>query len=304
MEPVCVTGGDDKFFLHLLLLIASFRRHCPDRRLEVCDFGLDPRRRDYLAHHVDILPMPPALREVPAVLYRKAALIDYLAGLSCEAVMWIDTDTMLTADAPTELMDLAQQRGAELVCSAEPETIESMIARLLRKGHASASEFATLVANAGLDGALPYLNSGMFICRSREFLAAWKDTAFAIPRHVLFEQNAFNLVAHRRPGLFPVEGAEWNCLDANLPGVRRATDGRWVDERGRRVRLIHCTSDTGQFQERTITVTLNDASGRFQGWLRVLTNPALRDLQIELINIVARDLPLLAAHGLTEPSGS
>lgn len=300
MRLACVTGGDDRYFLHLLLLIASFRRHCRGRQLLVCDFGLDPRRRGFLERHVQLLPLPAGL-EVRHVWDKKAALLRYLAGEPFDAMLWIDTDAMLVADAPGELERIATGSDEALYCCAEDQTIEGFIAQQRAKPEGLVEHFAEAAARMGVPGDRPYLNSGFFLCRSREFLAAWERLARSLPLHVLFEQNAFNLLAHSTVGFHGLERSQWNCSNADLDRVRRAAGGACITDRGEPVRVIHCTTNSRNIDVLDTRIEFEGGKTGLTGMLRVPMNPAIRALQQELIEFVASELPALKAHGLIEP---
>lgn len=300
MRLACVTGGDDRYFLHLMLLIASFRRHCPGRQLLVCDFGLDERRCGFLARHVRLLPLPPHF-EARHVWDKKAALGRYLADEPFDAMIWIDTDAMLVADAPGELARIAGASDTQLYCCAEALSIEGFIAQQRAKPEGLVEHFAEAAARLRVAGERPYLNSGFFLCRSREFLAAWERLARSLPLHVLFEQNAFNLVAHGTVGFHGLDRSEWNCSNADLDRVRRAAGGGFVTDRGEPVRVIHCTTSSRNIDVLDTRIELEGGRTCLTGMLRVPMNPALRALQQELIEFVAAELPALEAHGLLEP---
>jgi hypothetical protein len=301
MRLACVTGGDDRYFLHLLLLIASFRRHCRGRTLYVCDFGLDPRRRAFLERHVRLLPLPADLPAPRHVWDKKAALLRYLAAEPFDAMLWIDTDAMLAADAPGELERIASEGDDALYCCAEALTIAGFIAQQRAKPEGLVEHFAEAAARMGVPGDRPYLNSGFFLCRSREFLAAWERLARALPLHVLFEQNAFNLVAHGTVGFHGLERSAWNCSNADLDRVRRAAGGACVTDRGEPVRVIHCTTNSRNIDVLDTRIDFEGGKSCLTGMLRVPVNPALRALQQELIEFVASELPALKAQGLVEP---
>lgn len=293
MRLACVTGGDDRYFLHLLLLIASFRRHARGRRLLVCDFGLDERRRGFLARYVRLLPLPAGL-EPRHVWDKKAALGRYLADEPFDAMVWIDTDAMLVADAAGELETIAAGESDALYCCAEDQTIADFIAQQRPKPEALVEHFTEAAARMGVPGDRPYLNSGFFLCRSREFLAEWERLARAMPLHVLFEQNAFNLIAHGRFGHRPLERGPWNCSNADLDRVRRA-------EGGEPVRVIHCTTNSRNIEVLDTRIEFDGGRTSLTGMLRVPFNRAIAAYQQELIAFIANELPAMKAHGLVEP---
>jgi len=300
MRLACVTGGDDRYFLHLLLLIASFQRHCRGRRLLVCDFGLEARRRSFLERHVQLLPLPAGLA-ARHVWDKKAALLRYLADEPFDALIWIDTDAMLVADAPGELARIAGASDAVLYCCAEDQTIEGFIAQQRAKPEGLVEHFAEAAARLGVPGDRSYLNSGFFLCRSRDFLAAWERLARSLPLHVLFEQNAFNLLAHSTVGFHGLERSQWNCSNADLDRVRRAAGGDFVTDRGEPVRVIHCTTNSRNIDVLDTRIEFEGGRTCLSGMLRVPINPAIRALQQELIEFVASELPALKGHGLIEP---
>lgn len=298
MTLACVTGGDGKFFLHLLLLISSFRRHCPERRLHICDFGLSDSQIRFLERHAVVHPMPDELRDVPHPWYRKASLSKYLEGESFDGMVWIDADCLVTGDAAGEIAALAQAAGHDVMACAEGGSLEAFIAGHRAQGRDDISHFAEQLSRAGVAGSHQYLNSGVFWCRSCELLAAWRKLAYETPPHVLFEQNAFNTLARLAPSFGLLDGGVYNLNGARLDTCRAEGD-LIVNEAGQVVRIVHFTAGTaGNLDILTFTVRLGDKA--IKGTMRQPRNAALKELERGHLSFFVEEAEALDACGLLE----
>jgi hypothetical protein len=130
--------------------------------------------------------------------------------------------------------------------------------------------FVEALAAKGIPASSPYYNTGAVICRSVEFLLAWRAAAVATPFHTCFDQNLFNLLAHER-GRFMRLPAAWNVHGAML-GQAEAADAI----------VLHATSMRGEHH-----ATASGSLG-FQGdqihdsKLRVFRDSSLRAKQERL----------------------
>jgi hypothetical protein len=100
-------------------------------------------------------------------------------------------------------------------------------------------------AMAALNMQFPYLNSGVIICHSRDFLARWAARSDAMPVELLFEQNAFNLVAYEQPArIHFLDPWVWNLCGTAFRSAHIAPNGQSLAVFGEsgRVNVIHATS--------------------------------------------------------------
>lgn len=205
-----VTGADRCFFDHILLLMASLRRHSPGIELLVCDFGLTHQQREYFNHRSMLLDMPSHIKALHPWHY-KAALGSYVSALETEAIVWIDADMIILSDirAGTEaVLEDMKRRGAICAATSSNSLGEQLSAE--RTPH-----FAELASS--LDHRSPYVSSGIFLCRSRELFAAWERVTNTFPMEMLFEQNAFNLVTlSQSQYLHVIDTLTWNICGPQL----------------------------------------------------------------------------------------
>ena len=107
-------------FFQLLLLGESLRRHSPGLTLHVCDFGLTAPQRAYVRRRFALLDKPPDV-EVRHPWDYKARLGRYVAGISCDAVVWIDADMIVLDDIDAPLQALCEEMLADDYALAAPD---------------------------------------------------------------------------------------------------------------------------------------------------------------------------------------
>jgi hypothetical protein len=80
---------------------------------------------------------------------------------------------------------------------------------------------ARVAAQAGVDFALPYVSSGLFFCRSAEFLIRWRELTHAVADHPLFEQNMFNVALHQNlTAYLTLNCEEWQAQGPSLDQIK------------------------------------------------------------------------------------
>ena len=277
-----VTGADAKFMLMAGALRQSLLDAGWKEALHICDFGLTDRQAGSLRDAGLLLPRPRGLAAGLHPFYYKASLIDYVADLDFDLLVWIDCDMIAVDDPVVALEGLATDlatdgKSAALCADAGVESIADACGRL------EMQPFREALQRSEIDEQRPYLNTGFVAINDRRALGAWRDLAFALPVHALFEQNAFNLLAYegRCPSLL-VPAARWNVHGPLLSSARIAPDGAaWALEH--RAFLLHATSaQTSQHEIHEGAVTL--AGGTFHGQLKLFRNPGLRRLQVSALN--------------------
>ena len=302
MKVVCVTGGDSKFFLHMVLLLNSFDRYCPGYRLHICDFGLTEAEISYLRRRAEVLVMPEELRDVSHTWYRKGAIDLYLKGVAYDAVVWIDADCMVLSDVVSELAEISLRENATvLACPVFGQSIAHVIAENEQAGRGAISVFKDMVAQNGLSFDLPYVSVGVFICRSRPLLEEWRRATLVTPPHPMFEQNVFNTLIHKNRMLTVIDCDMFNVTGADLNRLTRRDDGIIVNGAGQPVRVAHMTSSVDGVLE-ILDLKISMGAKVLTGMMRRPTNPVLRAFQHSLIEPLAAEAQILDACGLLKDS--
>lgn len=302
MPPsICVvTGADYRQFEQLFLLWGSLRRYCPGLKLHVCDFGLTDPQRHFLRRKGILLEMPAGMAGRSHPWQYKAALGRYVAGQSWDAVVWLDADLIVLTDIGPLLAELyagMRERGHILAVAGTGATIGQQLT--IEK----APHFADLVARLDLDRGAIYLNSGFFLCRSAEFLRQWSTLCDTMPMEVLFEQNAFNLVALTKPGgVRIVDRFQWN-LCANHLGMTRieaSRQGAVVMGPLGPAHILHATSTNRARDLVMVTMNVTVDGIAAAASLKMIGHPAgLRDFQQQLAaEAIGADFPLLVESRL------
>jgi hypothetical protein len=284
---VVVTGADSKFVLMAGALFKSLRAAGWTGPFRICDFGLTDRQAAALRDAGLLLPRPRNLAAGLHPFYYKASLVEYVADVDFDLLVWIDSD-MIAADDPVAALHAL---AADLRRAGKPVAICADV------GAGSIAEacdrlpmqpFRDAMRRSGLGDELPYLNTGFVAIGDRSLLFAWRELAFAMPPHMLFEQNAFNFLLHSRglPALM-APAQRWNVHAALLSAARVSPSGT-VDVRGIRAFLLHATSpDLSCHEAFQGPVTLT--GGVFHGQLKLFRNPGLRYLQGTALNAWSRD---------------
>ncbi|MGH6753214.1 MAG: hypothetical protein ACREDP_13700, partial [Bradyrhizobium sp.] len=280
-------GADRKYFLPLLLFVTCFRRACPGQGLLIADFGLTSSQRTFLRNKPDIevLDFSGEWLPNPHVWHRKAALIDYLGARASQPVMWLDSDALVFPGIVKDMVAEASTSDAEILACPDGMSISGFINKMNAGGGDTVRVFASAAADAHLPFTLPYLSSGIFLCRSAAALTEWRELAWELPTHVLFEQNAFNLVARRRR-VKELDRRTWNCSGANLDRVVIGANGAWIGPDGVPLRFAHFTTDCGNVTTEKLRFQLTNVPGVFDGRFRMPANPPLRTLQRAILNDV------------------
>ncbi len=239
MHIAYVTGSDSTLFMNAGILFDSFEEFMPDHTLRICDFGLEDCHRQFFAERGTLLPTPSQLSDYEHPWYRKASLIDFLPDEDFDALIWLDVDMMLTSslhDGITALVAEMTEKGesAALCADASRRTLKDFLAAFRGKGE-EIEVFERDLKGNGVDLSLPYLNTGFIILTSRRLAEEWRDKVLEQSVGYLFEQNAFNVLAHRRDeGVRLLSASEWN-----VHGELLAT--ALTPRAERQARILHAT---------------------------------------------------------------
>jgi hypothetical protein len=253
MSIVFVTGSDAAFFNSMLVGLQSFAERLPRQRLLVCDFGFSGAQAEFLRGCGVLLRRPPVLASA-SVFHCKAALLAYLRHNDCgigpdDAVIWLDADlTRMDVGAGDFAAVLAAMVSAGIIIAACPEPLQRSFGEMLSGPNASTMALSvSIAAQAGMDFALPYLSSGLFFCRSADFLARWWELMQGNAYHPLFEQNVFNVALHERHTEFvALDCEEWQAQGSSLDKIAlapAAKGGGFAATIGaKNIKTLHTTS--------------------------------------------------------------
>jgi hypothetical protein len=241
-----LTGSDDKQFAQLAVLLQSLDDAGLRDASAVCDFGLDEAQKRFLLTRGQLAAAdPPVPADLGHYWYRKAALVDY-ARPDADALVWIDADALVIGDPQPHVEAIVADMGAKgQSIAAAPDaagsSVGDAIARFNVKG-ADTRRFVSLLHENGMPLARPYLNAGVFIAASRDWLQQYKRIVHSGPEGYLFEQNAFNVAAWRDPaGVRILDRRTWNAHGADLAAIVPSNDGLVCG--GTPVRVLHATGE-------------------------------------------------------------
>lgn len=298
MRVACVTGCDGNFFWHLLLLLQSFKVQCPGRHLHVCDYGLSEPQRRFIARHATLLDRPEILAGTSNQWRLKSSLSLFTQGLDYDHLVWLDADTMLLADVPGLLSGIALQGGFDICAPLEPFTFAD-IEKLIRdqQGAEQSEIFATRYHAAAIAPDRRYINAGTFLSARKSFLDEYCAMTLEIPRHLLFEQNCFNICANRYL-VGGLDRAVFNLSQELLDDAHPTPDGQGLrNAQEAQVALLHFTSGTGNLTEGQYSFDDNDGR-RMSGTMRLVTNPHIKPWQSQVFALLRANMAELAEDGL------
>lgn len=300
-RTIFVTGADALYFPMACGLSQAFKVSCPGETLFVCDFGLTPGQRRFLAGQGVLLRAPEALPEGTHPFIYKASLGRFIEALDYDAVVWIDSDCVVMAPIHQAIATLLESVGEADVLAVCENTGDASVGEFLSRF--DAEPFATLLAERDLSLDLPYLNSGFFCLRSRELLERWAEMTGEIETHVVFEQNVFNVLAHSLPlKLIVLDHQVWNAHHTDLSRIEaRESEPRRLFLGDKPVAVVHATSSSPGFIEQR-EFSLRVESHSFSGFYKLFVNPVIRGYQQAAIEgFVTGNREQLAECGLLQP---
>ena len=298
-----ITGVNADMFGQFFLLLGSLRRNSPGVWLHVCDMGLTDPQRDYLRRTRRLLARPAGRRLPRHAWYDKAALGAYTERLNADFVVWLDADLIILNDIVPLVRDICAEMQAEnrSVAAAGSTSFPFCALDWLDQAPGFKRAMSTL------DLKSPYLNSGVIICRSREFLARWAIHCEALPYEFLFEQNAFNLAAYEQPERLQIlDPWVWNLCGTAFRSVEvllTERDHLAVNGRSGRVHILHATSTERAKDLIHYDYHLKAYDTLFRPQFRIITCfEALVKYQVNLVTeCVTAEAQALIASGLGSP---
>lgn len=211
----------------------------------------------------------------------KARLGRYIAGIACEAVVWIDADMILLDGLSAPLQALLEEMLADDKALAAPDTSLSIGAQLAAD---PAPSYAALVT--GFDPATPYLSSGFFLCRADGFFEVRAQQTALMNFETLYEQNAFNLTALGSRGQVRIlDCFRWNLGAADLQAqkVEGANGTLAVTTSTGPALILHATSDDRPNDLVMMTTAVPVDGREFEATLRMIARPPpVLDFQREM----------------------
>lgn len=293
MDILFVTGSDSAFFNSLLVCLQAFSERMPGYRLRVCDFGLTGAQAKFLRSLGALLERPPVVAS-GGVFHCKGALGHYLrhngyVAANFSTVIWLDADLTLMevgiGDFHSVIADMTSA-SADIAACIEPagRHLGLMVSLF---PDAALAPFVRILADEGIDTRLPYFSSGLFFCRSADFLDRWHALTLAVDPHPLFEQNMFNVALHRDTGpILALDCEEWQAQGYSLDRIQlsAAAPGRRPSARigGKNIKSLHATSPAAGhllIAQCRITVRDIDLTGPF----KLLFVEPLRMHQLQLL---------------------
>lgn len=306
-----VTGANSPYFVILCAFLESFSEFCEGERIHVCDFGLSAGQCAFLEKLGMLRQRPPGIPGGLQPFYYKSSIGRYLYNKTVDKVVWIDCDCLILGSLGQRLHALSEELEPcgdyVAVSSDQSGSIGDFILRHKNDGEGTAP-FGKLMDELGLSWKLDYLNSAVFLLRSKRFLHDWHHLSFGTPRHVLFEQNIFNCLAYDGSMHLHILDADiWNAHHVKLnrmeisPGDSGNPFQVFLDKK--RVLVAHATS----FMQRAVSfknITIDVQGMRLNGWFKFIRNPLVRKLQLEyLFRFIQRNQNLLREFGLLENAG-
>lgn len=295
-----ITGADDKLLGNLFMLLEGARQVEPTAPLAVCDFGFSPGARQFLDTLGVLLHKPSFVETYDHPWYAKAAMGDYVEAADPHApgFVWIDADIIPTKQFARALdglaIDMVQSGACWAVCpDVSGGTLNDFIAEWTERGR-DIAPFRPMLDRFGLNGGQPYLNTGVIVCTDMEAARSWRKLTLQQPVWLLFEQNSFNALAHRKPKkLRLLDTREWNAHGALLDRVALTDDDPTM--------LVHATSAGDRHKDGPISFSVRGK--RLDLNLKLLLAPHLRDRQLQLLSrFVERTGAVMEETGLlTDP---
>ena len=222
--------------------------------------------------------------------------------LDADYLVWLDADMIVLKDIVPLVRELcAEMQARDQIIAAAGSKVNS-IGAINWLDQAPGFKRAM----SALDPNFPHLNSGLFICRSRSFLARWATLCEALPYEYLFEQNAFNLAAYEKPERIHIlDPWIWKLCGTAFRSVEIVLTGRDVAVIGQSggVNILHANS-TERANDLTLCdyhIKVNDTLFRPRFRFIKCFNTLVK-YQLSLIDeCIATEAQALIASGLGSP---
>jgi hypothetical protein len=287
---ILVTGATKSYFLMACILIRSLRKWVSEHnRAYILDYGLSEPQRQYLKKRRLLVERPPQLAGGAHPYFYKASMVEFVGG-DWEALVWLDSDMIAVGpvgqsiDALVKDMNAGGQKVA--ACQDTIGTIEIFIRTAIDRKW-NITPFLQELQSNGIDRSARYYNAGFMVITSLDFVMEWRSLVASIPRHVVFDQNAFNLLVYKNRNLRELDPS-WNLHGTALFKATVTPDDTVTTPDGTPALLIHATSPIQG--ELSLIDTVELGSGRrISGKMRMSRNPTVRALQLKHLQQFLRE---------------
>jgi len=282
-----VTGTDAALFWQTVILLQSFEEAEACIPVKVCDFGLTPAQKGFLAERDQLIPIPPLTGTLHHPWNYKTVL-GSLVGPGTDAIVWLDADMVVTRDPGplvTEIVEAMKSLGQ--IVAACPDDCGYSLGSFLEieggKGRNVAPFKRNLEAH-GVDLTPPYLNSG-FLIATRDFrFDEWEKLTLGTEPHFLWDQSSLNVCAWSRPSTVRVlDKREWNVHGFALGRARIDEDNLQVLCEDRIATVLHATSPGAVYHD-YIEAKWPLAGKEHAFRFKVFRNPGLGAIQLTFLN--------------------
>ena len=287
---IFVTGATNSYFVMACILIRSLRKWVSEQdRTYILDFGLSEPQRQYLKKRGLLLERPPQLAGGAHPYFYKVSMAEFVGG-DWRALVWLDSDMIAVGpvgqsiDALVKEMNVGGQKVA--ACQDTLGTIGTFIRTAIDRGW-NITPFLQQLQSNGIDPSARYYNAGFMVIASPEFVREWKSLVASIPQHVVFDQNAFNLLVHKNRNFRELD-CSWNLHGTALFKATVTPDDTVTTPDGTPALLIHATSPI--HGELGLAHTVDLGSGRrISCHMRMSGNPAVKALQVKHLHQFLRE---------------
>jgi len=299
---IFVTGATNSYFLMACILLRSLRKWISEQdRTYILDFGLSEPQRQYLKKRGLLLERPPQLAGGAHPYFYKTSMNEFLRG-DWRALVWLDSDMIAVGPVGQSICALVKDMnvGGQKVAACQDTlgTIETFIRTGIDRGW-NITPFLQQLQINGIDRSARYYNAGFLVITSPDFVMEWRLLVASIPRHVVFDQNAFNLLVHKKGDLRELDRS-WNLHGTALFKAAVTPDDAVMIPDGTPALLIHATSPV--HGELNLINTIDLGSGRrISCKMRMSCNPSVKALQLKhLHQFLDEELDDLNFYGVVE----
>jgi hypothetical protein len=297
---IFVTGATNSYFLMACVLLRSLRKWISEQdRTYILDFGLSEPQQQYLKKRGLLLERPPHLAGGAHPFLYKASMTDFVGG-DWRALVWLDGDMIAVGPVGQSIDALVKDMnvGGQKVAACQDGTIETFIRTAIDRGW-DITPFLQQLQSNGIDHSARYYNAGFMVVTSPDFVREWRSLVASIPQHVVFDQNAFNLLVHKNRNLRELDPS-WNLHGTALFKATVTPNDTVTTPDGTAALLIHATSSIRS--ELGSANAVDVGSGRrISCFMRWSVNPTVKALQFKhLQQFVREEWDDLNFYGIVE----
>ena len=266
MNIVYITGADNNYFFSTIILLQAFKEYCPNRKLWVCDFGLNKDQQNLLSQAGCLLRKPDTLQESMHPWIYKSSMIHYLKNITFDFIVWLDSDAFIVGPFADEVENVISEfslyKDSIAICQGKKGKNWNI---------ASPKEN---IKYFNIPPGYPYYNSGIWIIRSQKVLEEWAKQIEAVPKKGMFEQDTFNYLLYKyNIDIYPLKNDKWNVTHDSLNMLQINEDGSFSINK-EQVLIVHLT---GKFDLLKISI------GSYIGVIRTIDNLHVKKRQIQLL---------------------